>query len=134
MLELCRTRSYRRQSLCDSFFPLGNVFAHKYSENAFSLNCTCYHLSGHTVAREEGKQAGLLSGTGVPLAGEGAESSILCWAGTGVSVALPLVLKHLISVFTWCQQDPRNRVWSVYHHLTVNSAFQLNSANSTFKI
>lgn len=71
MLELYRTRLYRRQLLCDSFFPSGNVFAHKYSENAFSLICTCYRLSGHAVTKEEGKQAGLLSGTGVPLAGKG---------------------------------------------------------------
>lgn len=56
------------------------------------------YLSGHIVTREEGTQVGLLSGTGVPLAGKGADCSVLCWAGTGVSVALHLVRKHLICV------------------------------------
>lgn len=74
MLELCKTGLYRRPLLCYPFFPLGNVFTHKYSENAFSLICTCYHLSGQAVAKKEGKQAGLLSGTGVPLAGKDAET------------------------------------------------------------
>lgn len=73
MLELCRTWLYRRQLLCDSFFLLWNVFAHKYSENAFSLICTCYHLPGDAVVKEEGKQAGWVLGTEVPLAGKGAE-------------------------------------------------------------
>lgn len=105
MLELCRTRLYRRQLLCDCSPPpppLGNVFAHKYSENAVSLICTCYCLSGPAVTKEEGKQAGLLSGTGVPFAGRGAESFILScgtansWAETGASVALPSVHTTLV--------------------------------------
>lgn len=137
MLELCKTGLYRRQLLCYPFFSLGNVFTHKCSENAFSLICMCYHLSGEAVAKR-GKQAGLLSGTGVPLAGK-----ILC-CGTANSAGLGqgflslsfqyVVHRYLISVFMWCQQNPRNRVWSVYHYLTVNSAFQLNSANGKFKI
>lgn len=26
-----------------------------------------------------------------------------------------IVRKYLMSVFMWCQQNPRNRIWSVYH-------------------
>lgn len=92
MLELCRTRLYRRQLLCDSFSTLGNVFTWNCSENAFSLIYTCYCLSGHQSLR---RRENFLSGTGVPLAGKGAESytlccgTAICWAGTEVFVALP---------------------------------------------
>lgn len=68
--ELLRTRLYRRQLLCDSFFSLGNVFAHKCSENAFLFHTiTCLITKSLQGRGKTGRLVVVLSGTEVPLQG-----------------------------------------------------------------